>query len=82
MSVFDRLDGLLIAVAPRSGHFCSDQYDLVDRQGLDALASVLRRRQSLSPLHITCLSSAGVYGDQQEAFCDADGFASRALVLP
>ena len=49
---------------------------------MDALASVLRRRRSLSPLHIIDLSSAGVYGDQQEVFCDADGFASLALRLP
>ena len=72
VSFFDRLDGVLIAVAPRSGHYCPHQYDLVYRQGMDALASVLRRRRSSSPLHVTYLSSAGVYGDQQGSLCDEE----------
>ena len=72
VSFFDRLDGVLIAVAPRSGHYCPHQYDSVYRQGMDALASVLRQRRSTSPLHVTDLSSAGVYGDQQGSLCDEE----------
>ncbi|MGB1775730.1 MAG: NAD-dependent epimerase/dehydratase family protein [Synechococcus sp.] len=72
VSFLDRLDGLLVAVAPRSGHYCLDQYDAVYRSGMTALASALERRCSSSPLHVTYLSSAGVYGDQRGEVCPED----------
>lgn len=72
VSFFDRLDGLLVAVAPQSGHYCLEQYDAVYRSGVNALASVLQRRSSSSPLHVTYLSSAGVYGDQRGLPCNED----------
>ena len=42
-----------------------DSYDEVFSSGIKTLASALQRRQSTHPLHITYISTAGVYGDHQ-----------------
>ena len=45
----DELDGLLIAVAPKQGNYCPDQYRALYCDGIDALARLIRRRCSSSP---------------------------------
>ena len=63
-SVLDDLDGLLIAMAPTSASYEEDQYRAVYGEAVPALVEALRQRPRQRPLHISYLSSAGVYGDQ------------------
>ena len=69
-SFLEHLDGVLIAMAPTTATFEEDQYDKVYGQAVPALVDALRQRQSRSPLHVSYLSSAGVYGDQSGAICN------------
>ena len=65
----EKQNGLLISVAPsRDG----DSYDEVFSSGIKTLASALQRRQSTHPLHITYISTAGVYGDHQGSPVDEE----------
>ena len=65
----DDLDGLLIAMAPTSSSFEEDQYQSVFGAGISDLVNGVQSRRSRKPLHVTYLSSAGVYGDQAGALC-------------
>ena len=69
-SFLDRLDGVLIAMAPTTSTFEEDQYEKVYGQAVPALVEALRQRQGHRPLHVSYLSSAGVYGDQSGAVCN------------
>ena len=69
-SFLDRLDGVLIAMAPTTTISEEDQYEKVYGQAVPALVDALRQRKGRSPLHVTYLSSAGVYGDQSGATCN------------
>ncbi len=69
-SFLDRLDGVLIAMAPTTATFEEDQYEKVYGQAVPALVDALRQRQGRKPLHVSYLSSAGVYGDQSGAICN------------
>jgi len=69
-SFLDRLDGVLIAMAPTTATFEEDQYEKVYGQAVPALVDALRQRQGRNPLHVSYLSSAGVYGDQSGAICN------------
>lgn len=61
LSFTDSLDGLLISVAPTMK---GDGYSSVFARGIRNLSNALRQRPRQSPLHITYISSAGLYGDQ------------------
>ena len=61
LSFTDRLDGLLISVAPTMK---GEGYSSVFARGIRNLTHALRQRPRQSPLHITYISSAGLYGDQ------------------
>ena len=61
-SFLEDQQGLLISVAPTQN---GDGYQNVFSNGIRNLARALRCRQSTQPLHVTYISSAGVYGDQQ-----------------
>ncbi len=69
-SFLDRLDGVLIAMAPTTATFEEDQYDKVYGQAVPALVDALRQRQGGRRLHVSYLSSAGVYGDQSGEICN------------
>ena len=69
-SFLDHLDGVLIAMAPTTDSFEEDQYKKVYGQAVPALVNALRQRQGRRPLHVSYLSSAGVYGDQSGAICN------------
>ena len=69
-SFLDRLDGVLIAMAPTTATFEEDQYEKVYGQAVPALVDAIRQRQEARPLHVTYLSSAGIYGDQSGAICN------------
>ena len=71
-SFLDGLDGLLIAMAPSGSRFDEGQYRSVFGQGVADLVQAVKVRRHQQPLHITYLSSAGVYGDQAGALCDED----------
>ena len=66
-SVLDDLDGLLIAMAPTTASYEEDQYRAVYGKAVHSLVEALRKRSCQQPLHISYLSSAGVYGDQTGA---------------
>ena len=68
-SFLESLDGLLISVAPTQR---SEGYDSVFSRGMSTLTRALRCRQSSQPLHVTLISSAGVYGDQQGQSVDEE----------
>ena len=68
-SFLESLDGLLISVAPTQR---SEGYDSVFSRGMSTLSRALRCRQSSRPLHVTLISSAGVYGDQQGQSVDEE----------
>ncbi len=61
-SFLENQQGLLISVAPTQN---GDGYQNVFSNGIRNLARALRCRQSTQPLHVTYISSAGVYGDHQ-----------------
>ena len=69
-SFLDRLDGVLIAMAPTTATFEEDQYEKVYGQAVPSVVDAIRQRQGRRPLHVTYLSSAGVYGDQSGALCN------------
>ena len=69
-SFLDALDGVLIAMAPTTTTFEENQYEQVYGQSVPALVEALRQRQGRRPLHVSYLSSAGVYGDQSGAICN------------
>ncbi len=54
--------GLLISVAPSQS---GDGYREIFSGGIKNLARALLRRTSTQPIHVTYISSAGVYGDQK-----------------
>ena len=66
-SVLDDLDGLLIAMAPTTATYEEDQYRAVYGEAVPALVNALRERPRERPLHVSYLSSAGIYGDQSGA---------------
>ncbi len=66
-SVLDDLDGLLIAMAPTTASYEEDQYRAVYGEAVPALVNALRERPRTRPLHVSYLSSAGIYGDQSGA---------------
>ena len=70
VSFLDQLDAVLIAMAPTTATFEEDQYENVYGQAVPALVEALGRRKGRKPLHVTYLSSAGVYGDQAGAICN------------
>ena len=70
VSFLDQLDAVLIAMAPTTVTFEEDQYEKVYGQAVPALVDALGRRKGCKPLHVTYLSSAGVYGDQAGAICN------------
>ena len=61
-SFLEEQQGLLISVAPTQN---GDGYQSVFSSGIRNLARALRCRQSTQPLHVTYISSAGVYGDHR-----------------
>ena len=61
-SFLENQQGLLISVAPTQN---GDGYQDVFSNGIRNLSRALRCRQSTQPLHVTYISSAGVYGDHQ-----------------
>ena len=63
-SFLDSLDGLLISIAPTTMSMDEDQYRSVYGTGVSALVESIKARQSDRPLHVSYLSSAGVYGNQ------------------
>ena len=65
----EHLDGLLISMAPSGSSFDESEYRSVFAAGVSDLIQAVQQRRRLSPLHITYLSSAGVYGDQGGAIC-------------
>jgi nucleoside-diphosphate-sugar epimerase len=69
-SFLDSLDGLLIAIAPTTMSMEEDQYRSVYGTGVSALVESIKARQSDRPLHVSYLSSAGVYGNQFGQICD------------
>lgn len=62
LSFLEEQQGVLISVAPTQN---GDGYQSVFSNGIRNLARGLRCRQSTHMLHVTYISSAGVYGDQQ-----------------
>ena len=64
LSFIDSLDGLLISVAPTMQ---GEGYSSVFAQGIRNLSRALKQRSRQRDLHITYISSAGLYGDQQGA---------------
>ena len=63
-SFLDQLDGVLIAIAPTSED-SSSSYSSVFGDGVAAIVDAVRHRSNRQhPLHVTYLSSAGVYGDK------------------
>ena len=61
--------GVLVSVAPTQN---GDGYQSVFSNGIRNLARALRCRQSCAPLHVTYISSAGVYGDHQGELVNED----------
>jgi nucleoside-diphosphate-sugar epimerase len=61
-SFLEDQEGVLISVAPTQN---GEGYQSVFSNGIRNLARAIRCRQSTRPLHVTYISSAGVYGDHQ-----------------
>ena len=61
-SFLEDQEGVLISVAPTQN---GEGYQSVFSNGIRNLARAIRCRQSTQPLHVTYISSAGVYGDHQ-----------------
>ena len=63
-SFLDQLDGLLIAMAPTTSTYEEDQYKAVYGEAIPALVQAIQQRSNTKSLHVTYLSSAGLYGDK------------------
>ena len=68
-SFLEPLDGLLIAMAPTTSTYEEDQYQAVYGKAIPALVEALKHRSSHRPLHVSYLSSAGIYGNQSGELC-------------
>ena len=68
-SFLEPLDGLLIAMAPTTATYEEDQYQAVYGKAIPALVEALKHRSSHRPLHVSYLSSAGIYGNQSGELC-------------
>ena len=68
-SFLNDLDGLLVSMAPSGSSFDEAQYRSVFGLGVADLVRAVQARPAHHPLHITYLSSAGVYGDQAGRLC-------------
>ena len=64
LSFTESLNGLLISVAPTMK---GEGYSSVFARGIRNLTHALRQQPRRSPLHITYISSAGLYGNQEGA---------------
>ena len=69
-SFLESLDGLLIAMAPTTSTFEADQYKAVYGTAVPALVEALKSRAGCKPIHVSYLSSAGIYGDQSGGDCN------------
>ena len=63
-SFLDQLDGLLIAMAPTTATYEEDQYRSVYGEAIPSLVRAIQQRTAQRSLHVSYLSSAGVYGDK------------------
>ena len=70
LSVLDGLDGVLIAMAPTGNTVASDQYKAVYGEAVPSLVQAIQSRVGRRPMHVTYLSSAGIYGDQSGQLCN------------
>ena len=61
-SFLEKLDGLLISIAP-TRH--DENYEDVYAKGIRNLVQVLKQSPHTRPLHITYISTVGVFGDQR-----------------
>ena len=77
-SFLDSLDGLLIAIAPTTMSMEEDQYRSVYGTGVSDIVESIKARQSERPLHVSYLSSAGVYGNQLGEICDESSPIDRS----
>ena len=69
-SFLESVDGLLIAMAPTTNTFVADQYRAVYGKAVPALVEALKSRNDRKPIHVSYLSSAGIYGDQSGKVCN------------
>ena len=67
-------DGILVSVAPSQD---GDSYDDVFSTGLSRLSQALKQRQSTHPMHVTYISTAGVYGDHDGQSVDETSAIDR-----
>ncbi len=77
-SFLDSIDGVLIAIAPTTMSMEEDQYRSVYGIGVAALVESIKARKSDRPLHVSYLSSAGVYGNQLGKICDESSPTDRS----
>ena len=69
-SFLESLDGVLIAMAPTTNTFEADQYNAVYGKAIPALVEALKLRAGRATIHVSYLSSAGIYGDQSGGVCN------------
>ena len=69
-SFLESLDGVLIAMAPTTSTFEADQYKAVYGKAVPALVEALNALKGRKPIHVSYLSSAGIYGDQSGEICN------------
>ena len=56
-------------MAPTTATYEEDQYQAVYGKAIPALVEALKHRSSHRPLHVSYLSSAGIYGNQSGELC-------------
>jgi nucleoside-diphosphate-sugar epimerase len=77
-SFLNSIDGLLIAIAPTTMSMEEDQYRSVYGTGVSDIVESIKARHSERPLHVSYLSSAGVYGNQLGEICDESSPIDRS----
>ena len=70
------MDGIVICIGPKQRGIA--EYQSVFGAGLDDFVKYLRTRNATRPLHITFISSTGVYGDYRGSVVNEDSIVDRS----
>jgi nucleoside-diphosphate-sugar epimerase len=66
------MDGIVICVAPKHSGDNWSEYQKVFGEGIEHLVEYLKTRNAIKPLHITFISSTGVYGNYEGLIVNED----------
>ena len=70
------MDGIVICIGPKKKDI--NEYQKIFGDGINSLVEFLETRNAIRPLHITFISSTGVYGDYRGSYVNEDSIVDRS----